>query len=99
VTDNIVRAFHELDGSSWDDMPEDMQERMRSQVEFALPDRSPPPQCFAGMRMMKWSRGNISMPGYNWERPPRLWERRWFKAIAVMLAGASIVWLQLRLRF
>lgn len=38
------------------------------------------------------------MPGYNWERPPRLWERRWFKAIAVILAGASIVWLQLRLR-
>lgn len=37
------------------------------------------------------------MPSYNWERPPRIWERRWFKVIALMLVGASLLWLQLRL--
>lgn len=36
VIDNIARAFYEIDGSSWDDMPEDMQKRMRSQVEYCL---------------------------------------------------------------
>lgn len=38
------------------------------------------------------------MSGYNWDRPPHICERRWFKAIAMTLTGATIVWLQLRLR-